>query len=76
MKKKGQEKKTTGQKTNSDKLTDVSNATTHWGWQEKPVLWESAAAICLHRAAGDEMLLLMKWDCSVLWIYCSECSQF
>lgn len=27
---------------------------------------ESAAAICLQGAGGDEMLILMKWDCSVL----------
>lgn len=58
--------------TNSDySVTDVSNASTHCGWEEKAKLWESAAAICLQGATGDEMLILMKWDCSVLSIYCS-----
>lgn len=49
----------------------VSNATIHWRWQEKVMLRESAAATCLQGAAGDEMPLLMKWDCSLLSIYCS-----
>lgn len=75
---KGQENQTSVQKRhfqctkNSDyEVTDVSNATSPWGWQEKAMFRKPDAAICLQGAAGDEMLLLMKWDCSVLSIYCS-----
>lgn len=78
MKKKEQEKKGQEQdrrdissvQANSDyEVTDVLNATTRWRWEEKAILRASVAAICHQGAAADEMLLVMKWDCSVLSIY-------
>lgn len=62
MKKKGHEKKTKAifLMYKQTQTTDVWSTTTRRGWQEKTVLRDSAAAICLQGAADGEMLLLMK----------------